>query len=162
VSHTFAGEVKRLMKDRHLTNIALAATVGVNRRAVSGWRSGRYVPLHDTVLRIADALMAEQLVGMSLRLRMGRCEACSRPVVSQGRGPAPRRYCDPRCKSTAAWRRRKAVHQDSIAFSKIRLAEHQQAVAAFCLGCEPEGICRTADCPLRAVSPLPFVAMRAA
>lgn len=32
---------------------------------------------------------------------------------------------------------------------------HILAVEAFCNGCEPEGVCRDAECPLRSVSPLP-------
>jgi len=37
---------------------------------------------------------------------------------------------------------------------------HIAAVEAFCNGCEPEGMCRDAGCPLRAVSPLPLSEMR--
>jgi hypothetical protein len=32
----------------------------------------------------------------------------------------------------------------------------QDAIAAMCQECEPEGLCRTADCPLRQFSPLPM------
>lgn len=35
---------------------------------------------------------------------------------------------------------------------------HMAAVEAFCNACEPEGVCRDADCPLRPVSPLPYAA----
>jgi transcriptional regulator with XRE-family HTH domain len=37
---------------------------------------------------------------------------------------------------------------------------HTSAVEAFCNGCEPDGICRDAECPLRPVSPLPVSAPR--
>lgn len=37
---------------------------------------------------------------------------------------------------------------------------HMLAVEAFCNGCEPEGVCRDAGCPLRPVSPLPLRAAR--
>lgn len=33
---------------------------------------------------------------------------------------------------------------------------HTVAVEAFCNDCEPEGVCRDSDCPLRPVSPLPM------
>ncbi len=52
----------------------------------------------------------------------------------------------------------------TIASSNVR-AERDQlrgAVASFCRGCEPEGICRTADCQLRPVSPLPLITLRRA
>jgi hypothetical protein len=35
-------------------------------------------------------------------------------------------------------------------------AVYTAAVAAMCAGCEPEGLCRTPECPLRTVSPLPI------
>ena len=37
------------------------------------------------------------------------------------------------------------------------LADHRLAVEAMCRSCEPEGRCRDAACPLRAVSPLPLL-----
>jgi hypothetical protein len=43
--------------------------------------------------------------------------------------------------------------------ARNQLNEHLAAVEAFCAACEPEGICRTGDCPLRSVSPLPFIPM---
>jgi transcriptional regulator with XRE-family HTH domain len=36
------------------------------------------------------------------------------------------------------------------------LSAYQDAVAAMCAACEPEGLCRTAACPLRGISPLPL------
>lgn len=53
------------------------------------------------------------------------------------------------------------VRSDSKRLARIdrsarQLAVANAAVAAFCAGCEPEGVCRTADCPLRALSPLPL------
>lgn len=38
------------------------------------------------------------------------------------------------------------------------VAGYQEATDAMCRSCEPEGLCRTAECPLRTVSPLPLVA----
>ncbi len=43
---------------------------------------------------------------------------------------------------------------------RLRLDEHITAVEAFCGSCEPEGVCRNAECPLRNVSPLPYSPMR--
>lgn len=43
--------------------------------------------------------------------------------------------------------------------TRNQLNEHLAAVDAMCRSCEPEGICRTVECPLRAVSPLPFIPM---
>lgn len=43
--------------------------------------------------------------------------------------------------------------------TRNQLNEHLAAVEAMCRSCEPDGICRTADCALRAVSPLRFAPM---
>jgi DNA-binding XRE family transcriptional regulator len=34
---------------------------------------------------------------------------------------------------------------------------YQDAIAGMCAACEPDGLCRTAECPLRGVSPLPLI-----
>lgn len=36
------------------------------------------------------------------------------------------------------------------------------AVASYCAACEPESVCRTPECPLRVVSPLPIARRRVA
>lgn len=52
----------------------------------------------------------------------------------------------------------------NLATSQMRQdrAGMKTAIAAYCKGCEPEGICRTSECPLREFSPFVFVARRAA
>jgi hypothetical protein len=42
---------------------------------------------------------------------------------------------------------------------KNELDRHLMSVERMCRECEPEGICRNSDCPLRSVSPLPYVPM---
>lgn len=37
-----------------------------------------------------------------------------------------------------------------------RLDAYAESIDAMCRGCEPEGLCRTPECPLRAFSPLPL------
>lgn len=43
-----------------------------------------------------------------------------------------------------------------ITKAQRRLDGYAEAIDAMCRGCEPEGLCRTAECPLRAFSPLPL------
>lgn len=162
MSHSFAGELRRVMLDRGIRCREVSAALGISLSSVVRWRSGQSMPMHDMVTRLGDLLACEALVTFSLRARLGACEVCHRPFVSQGRGPNRRRFCGERCQQVSRYRRKREAVLDTIAFSRIRLSEHQEAVAAFCMTCEPEGLCRTADCPLRAVSPLPFMARVAA
>ena len=41
-----------------------------------------------------------------------------------------------------------------------QLQRYVAATVAMCQSCEPDAVCRQADCPLRAVSPLPLVVSR--
>lgn len=55
-----------------------------------------------------------------------------------------------------------AFHRDSAKgrrvwdLSEKKWADRQAAIDAMCADCEPEGMCQTPECPLRAYSPLPL------
>lgn len=53
----------------------------------------------------------------------------------------------------------KGRQQKARKFTQKQLDLHQMTVEAMCNACEPEGLCRTAECPLRPVSPLRYVPM---
>lgn len=55
------------------------------------------------------------------------------------------------------WRASDARRVQRVDQQSRALASHQASVEAMCRGCEPEGRCRTAECALRPVSPLPLV-----
>lgn len=71
---------------------------------------------------------------------------CGRPFDRITSG-LRRDFCSDRCRTMA--NRRPDKRRD----------ERQDAIDAFCASCEPEGLCRTAECELRGFSPLPFVPM---
>lgn len=52
-------------------------------------------------------------------------------------------------------KRRARVDQQGRALERVRAA-----VEAMCRACEPDGVCRDEPCPLRSVSPLPFIPVR--
>lgn len=59
-------------------------------------------------------------------------------------------------RAAAEYRRSESKRQTRSRTTERRLLTIQAAVDAMCAGCEPLGVCRTADCALRAVSPLPL------
>jgi len=67
-------------------------------------------------------------------------------------------FCGPDCKQTARKRSQGVSAERHLNVVSHRLRDHQEAVLAHCMGCEPDGLCRTATCRLRPVSPLPLAA----
>lgn len=51
---SFSSRLSQLMKDRNLTDNALAESIGVSRQAVSKWRNGSASPSGDKVARLAE------------------------------------------------------------------------------------------------------------
>jgi hypothetical protein len=70
----------------------------------------------------------------------------------------PRRFCNDQCrkhnnklKNAKGW-----TGPQTAAYFKRRMDAYSKAIEAFCQACEPDGFCKTADCPLRDVSPLEY------
>lgn len=62
----------------------------------------------------------------------------------------------PLAAALAHYNRSDSKRQARVDRSARRLTVVQASVGAFCRGCEPSGICRTPECELRPVSPLPL------
>ena len=154
-----AAELRRALVCRNWKLRELADAAQVSVTTVTEMAGGTTLPQHGTVVRIADALGWPQLIDASTRLRLGACEVCRRAMVNTSQ--RTRRYCSRTCAAAARNRRRTGVRRQVGTVARHRLADHQKAVAAMCRTCSPDGICRVADCPLRAVSPFPLVVKEA-
>lgn len=156
---TFGHELRRALRARNQTRPDLVRATGACTTLVKKWIAGESYPDHPTVVLMADHLDWPQLVERSIADRTGTCEACDGPAFTT-RGASPPRFCGTRCRRRALDRRRngRVLTQDRKVL-RYRLEEHQDAVRAYCFGCQPEAICRDAECALRPVSPLPFVAL---
>lgn len=161
---SIATELRRAMLARGVTYSALAATTGTPRPTIANMTRGTSLGPHETVVRLAEYLDWDPLVKASLAARLRTCEVCGREFYADQR--RARKFCSVRCNSTAVIRRRKVKQREERALSSqakgARLALFQEAVAAYCRGCEPEGLCRDAACALRPCSPLPLARQRAA
>ncbi len=165
---SFAYELRRAMTERGVTTRQLADMLGCSQNLVISARKPTWRPVHHFAVAMAEALTCDRLAELSLAANTRTCLHCRATFVITRTHGTERRYCSKGCQVNAAhaYQRRlerdKATRERSRRLLDERLTLHQEAVAAFCKGCEPEGLCRTAECPLRSVSPLPLARVRAA
>lgn len=153
---------------------------------VSEWRNGHNLPGIDAATRMADALRWPRLLDIVREARTRPCTSCGRPmIVDAGRprrycspgcrditntgGPADGTEqartlllgevlrSGPARKQVIG--RAVTILEEARPAERVALAvlrTHQDAIADMCHGCVVDDLCRTPECPLRAVSPLPL------
>jgi hypothetical protein len=169
----FAAQLHQALAARRLRPFQVAKESGglFSHRTVDQWLRGLGLPRLDAAVVLADVLSWPMLATITREARTSTCQriGCSQTFISQGK---PRMYCGPVCAGLAqsygvghAHARRKtlggaeAVLHMEAAQGRAAAEERDElrrAVAAFCDSCEPEGVCRQPNCPLRVVSPLPL------
>lgn len=179
-AQAFGAELVRACRARGVTFNELARSIGIGRTALDHYRSGSVLPKTATATAMAQALDWPQLRELIAQARTFVCArpGCSRTFRNEGGGP--RRYCSGSCvrmaeaQRNASRRLRQAAHKDdgrvrAAATAQLRSAARiaderavmaETAIAAMCASCEPDGLCRDGDCPLRAFSPLPLATFR--
>jgi transcriptional regulator with XRE-family HTH domain len=151
----FGLALTKAMKHQGVGTRPVAAAMSASRTTVMYWRTGRILPRLDTAQRLAAVLDAPELARLGADLRRKRCLVDDLEFVDDS-GSDNRLYCSPGCLEVVRKRRAGAPTRERAALAERRLIAHQRSVAAYCAGCEPEGRCVTASCPLRPVSPLPL------
>lgn len=151
----FGRHLATALAKRRMPKRELAREAGVTRSAIRNYLAGLNLPTFQTAERIAEALDWPGLMEVLARTREYVCPIDKRRFVFNGQ--SRRTYCSPECQHVAEKQRsgRKTRQAADGAIRRLQLV--QGAVDAMCRSCEPEGRCRTGDCPLRAVSPLPLV-----
>jgi transcriptional regulator with XRE-family HTH domain len=133
-----------------MTRRGMADQLGCTDRLVSLWCQGRGLPTLRHAEAVAAILNDNRILAMLVKARTRRCalESCGKVFT---RTPGSKRlFCSIIC-------RRQVFDRHAL-----RRDPRQDAIDDMCRGCEPDGICRTGDCPLRGFSPFPFVAWRVA
>ena len=153
----FGAELRRVMFARSASIRGLAIASGVSRSALLFYRNGVNLPALETADRLAEVLDSPRLRTIILEARGGACEHCGHPFVATGNGN--QRYCSEDCRRLAGTHRSGTPTRERAIRAERRTARLEIAVAAYCVACEPERMCRDAECGLRAVSPLKFVRM---
>lgn len=136
-----------------LSDVALA--VGTQPSAMSEWCRGRKMPQAYYAEAIADAVGDERLWSYWKMLRTKQCGLCGVDFLDLGRN-GKARYCSEAHAKLGVKRAARQARGNAYKLDRAALSVHREAVAAYCGDCEPAGICRTPECPLRRVSPLPL------
>lgn len=151
----FASELKMALERNNLSLPALAREVGIKYSRVHHWATGRSLPSIHIVQKICDVLGDEEIMRAAIKANTRKCLNCGTDYVqesSQGRSS----LCSARC------RRQSNRLLSKTGKSSVTMAEYvaedvyKKAVAAYCNGCQPAGICLTPECELRPISPLPL------
>jgi Helix-turn-helix domain len=172
----FGRELTKAMQARDIPMKEAARAAGIGRTAIEHYRTGAILPKTRTARALADVLDWPKLAEMADAARQFVCArpGCGRVYRHEGGGP--RKYCSSACvtqaeaQRTASKRLRQAGQTDdgrtrAAAIAQLRSAARiaderaqvaETAIAAMCRSCEPAGLCRTPECALRAVSPLPL------
>lgn len=175
-AQVFAKELRTAMLKRRMRpfHIYKAAGGGYSALMFDCWISGRSLPRLDRALRLSEALDWPRLAEIVRTARTGTCErpGCGRTFISES--GKTRKYCSARCRQLVhdydlrfTHATRKKISSDDLEHRALafiaednvmrdELQEHRLAIASMCDACEPEGYCRTPDCPLRTISPLPL------
>lgn len=149
----FGALLDATLKARGIGHDSLGRQIGgLGNAAIHNWIRGTNLPRLETALRISEALMEPRLADIVREARTGACETCGAAFLNEG--GSPKRYCSQPCKVVRNVMRTGVPTRERAVVAERRLALHREAVAAYCAACEPEGLCRDAECPLRLVSPL--------
>lgn len=159
----FSDELRAAMAARGMTGKELARLTGRSNHQIYDIRTEDGAPSLEFAVAMAEALDWDRLAELARDLWRRTCPECSTVFyINKGH----QTYCSERC-STGAKNRRRAGRRERVRDKRLLKAhnlivQYRESVAAYCRGCEPDGICREAECPLRSVSPLPFVRVNAA
>jgi len=176
----FGRELIKACRARNVPLKELERVTGVGHTSLDNYRRGLNLPKVEVAVALAHTLDWPKLAEMIVAARTFACarKGCLRTFRNDT--GAPHKYCTEMCRRIAenlrmaSTRVRQAGQTGSKASanaavrqlrSAIGIADERAqvvegAIDAMCRGCEPEGVCRLADCPLRPFSPLPLEAHR--
>jgi hypothetical protein len=172
----FGRELMKACKARAVPLKELERAAGVGHTTLDNYRRGLILPRTEPARAIAEALDWPELYTLVLSFRTFTCARPGCTMTFRNDTGAPRKFHSEACRRIAenvriAERRARSAGQTNSARTRAaqlrrlrgglsiaseQAAVRQDAIDAMCRECEPEGLCRTADCPLRQFSPLPM------
>lgn len=181
----FGVELRKAMDARRVGRQPLMKATGVSQSTLGLYLRGDNLPTPRTAERLAESLRWPRLAAIAREGRTGRCAACGTTFVNAGGGPkryCSTRCLQDHARGRverfgkaheavsllkAEMLRAGPVRRQLVGkaltllderpdiVAERRLVEHMDAVAAFCRSCSGDE-CRTPECEMRAISPLPL------
>lgn len=148
----FGALLDATLKARGVGKKGLARQLGTSGGLIWQWCAGNNLPRLESALRLAEALGEPRLADIVREARTQRCETCGTDIINEGGTPV--RFCSDSCRVVRNTMRSGTPSRERAVVAERHLSLHRDSVAAYCRGCEPEGLCRDAGCALRPVSPL--------
>jgi len=151
----FGKELRRARAQRGFSRAEVSRQVGIGPSALWYYERGENLPQLENAQRLSAALGAPVLIEIVIESRTGACVECGRAFTH--RNGRNRRYCSSVCQSVA----QKLREAKGTTRQRAVSAERQRdlltsLIEQMCRTCEPEGLCRDEECPLRQASPLPM------
>lgn len=143
------------LQGRGIRLLAMAEAAGVSQSSVTAWKAGKWLPDVKHATLIAERYDYPEFLAAVKAARTISCVKCSKPFLAPNFQVGKARYCSRQCEyktKNARFRGpRKALTTfsltESLKKARRRIAMFEAATARNCLPCEPEGVCRTAECP---------------
>jgi transcriptional regulator with XRE-family HTH domain len=163
---TFGARLRVAMTQRDIKVADLAAQLDMDQSTIIDWRSGKRLPRLASAAALSDAIHMPSLSEYVVELRSMKCALCSKAFIYDNVGGRRRKFCSQDCASSS-WNsvhRSKNEREWGMVHTRWRnrFRKAQKAIDRFCLTCEWDGVCKTPDCELRSVSPLPLAVERVA
>lgn len=178
-------ELTKAVTTRGIPYKEVERVTGIGHTTMDNYRRGVSFPKTAAAAILAQVLDWPKLLEIVKRGRTGRCRrpGCGRTFYNEG--GTPKAYCNVTCRKlheneriasrrirqggqlaartpagimTESRRKAEAIRllRSGLTIAEDRNVILLEAIAAMCRDCEPEGVCRTPDCPLRPHSPLPL------
>jgi transcriptional regulator with XRE-family HTH domain len=155
----FAAHLRRSMDRKGMSAEKVARASGISRHSVGQYLWYDRLPTAERALMLSEALDDPALHAFVVTARTRTCD-CGRSYLDGGRGK-PKGFCSTTCYHRVKKRTDRAEAKAyTVALTTRERDSLRAAVHDFCRECTAgEGICRTLECPLRAHSPYPFIAI---
>lgn len=150
---TFATVLRDTIAARGMSLADVRRATGISESTVHYWLTGDRMPTLAKADHMADVLGNAGIARAAAQALQRRCVRCRRKFYAAAKQRNHTRYCGNTCRQAVA--RARARRAEPTA-RRVRVAKMERAIVTFCRECEPDGICRTAECPLRAFSPFPL------
>ncbi len=165
-SSVLRAAIKKRGKGKRGAQVHLAALVGIDEGHISRLATGKHLALPHLAERLSEALDTPRIFNLNIEIRTKPCIACGTEFVDGASGI--RKWCEYRGACYLNNRaklleergiRGQTLTKNTVVSLRSRLKKRDVAIAAECLSCEPDGICRNAkfhdgtDCHFLGVTP---------